>query len=155
MTSANQYIVNIYLILDSGVAPRVHLSNPALYVTQANTSTVLFTDPTNSLTGWTIVFNYGSPFCTKAGAPVNQVNQGTGALYLTQSALQLTYTKDFNYTITIPATLIRPAVTEDPQVIIGGKGGRPLGGWGGVAIGAGLAGLLAGILGYRMIAGRD
>ena len=168
MTTYTQYMVNIYLIQDTTQQNyRVHLSNPALYVTPSMGTTVTFIDPTGAngdAAGWYICFkDDNSPFVTTKGKAVgttgNPIQQSTGAVHLA-TGLQ---PQDYNYTITIP-----DRASEDPQVIIGGKGTEPgllggkgtiepglLGGAAGTAVAAGAAGLLLGIALYRLIAGRD
>ena len=164
------YTVNIYLIADSQGKPRLHLSNPALYVTPdgSSTQTATFTDPTadpshqcaGNAAGWYIYFKDSSPFCTMSGGVCTQVGQdkahpitqNTGPMYLTSSALQST--RDYNYTIEIDNQGGTAVVKEDPQVIIGGKGRNSMQG-AVLPIAAGVVGFVIGILAERMFAGQD
>jgi hypothetical protein len=130
----NDYTVHIYKV--GVITPRVHLSNPALYVTADSDKTVTFSDPDGS--SWTIVFQYRTPFttfennvCTKT--PIATIADHSNAKVC---VLKGTAMGDYNYTITIDGS-----ISEDPQVIVGGRGSV----FTGAAIGTGIlaaAGLL-------------
>jgi hypothetical protein len=160
------YTVNIYVVGDTKQALRFHLSNSSLYVTPdpTNLKTVTFTDPTCATgtcnaAGWYVYFKDASPFCTMTTAttctPVGQdsnhkIVQATGKMYLVNnSPLKL---QDYNYLIEIDGPHGNVLVKEDPQVIIGGKGGKGL--WDFGLVGAGLAVLLIAIMSYRAFFGK-
>jgi hypothetical protein len=158
------YDVNIYLIEDAnGTDFRVHLSNSALYLTPGDAPKVTFNFLGDSNYTWTIAFVGNSPFSlTDGGANTVTTITDTTPVYLSYDAKNLTYAQDYNYTVSVSDDS-GVVATEDPQVIIGGKGsgtgpmgnGGLLRGVGSVAIAAGAAGLVLGILAYHMIAGRD
>jgi len=150
----NQYIVSIHRFIDTQVKPRVHMSNPALYVTPSadGSTTVQFGFPDDNTQAWSIHFKDRTPFCTGTTPITDVSNSSTSTVLSLCSSVQ---PGDYNYTVTVNASgAVLTAATEDPQVIIGGKGNGPLSGWGGAAIGAGLAALLIGILAYRIIAAK-
>lgn len=139
-----KYRVNVYAIRNANGRTLVHLSNPALYVAYDSNNTVTFADGFSAGLSWSIVFKGDvTPFMDDSGADAgtqaNPIQETTGALRIKDHIAA----GDYNYCIEISGSGMETTVIEDPQVIIGGKGG--------VAVSWVLVGVLAGALGGMLL----
>jgi hypothetical protein len=143
-----RYQVNVYAIKNAGGRTLVHLSNPALYVTYNNHTRVTFADGASAGLSWCIVFKDDvTPFIDNSGAAAgtqaNPIQETTGALQVKDNIAA----GDYNYSVKISGDGTGGTVIEDPQVIIGGKGG--------VALSWVMVGVLAGALGAMLLSKID